>query len=876
MKRLRRRLRYWCRHGERHSLLQEEMEFHLETLTQQFIARGMPEDEARTAARRKFGNMTQTSAEARATWIARWASDLLQDLRYAFRGMRRQTGFTAFVVLIAGLGIGASATVYSVVNTLLLRPPPYRDPAQLVWIWNRGLQGAEWSLQSDHFLDLKARTKSFSDMAGWSNFYAIGDSKLTGTGEPERLTSVPVTQNFFTLLGVPLALGRGFTDAECHAPFYTPPATILSDALWKREFAADPHILGRKLIINDAPVIVVGVLPASFDFGSVLAPGNNIDLFLPLPLTDEFNRRGNTMAAIGRLHTGITAAAAQAEFTILGQQLEAQYPRRNGIEPVLNPLEQHVSGRVRPALLVLACAVGVVMLIVCANLSSLQLARMTSRRREMAVRTALGAARHRLLRQALTESVALSFCGALLGLVLAFAGTHALARLSAFRLPLLAGVRLDGAAVGFTLLAAFLTGILFGLLPALEAPSLTAQDELKDNPRTASGSRAHTWIRNALVVSEIAFACVLLVSAGLLIRSFLRVLDLNLGFQPDRAYAIRIDPSSQYKTKEQRGGYFDDVLNRIKSIPGISEAGLTDVLPFDGDRSWGVAGKGQVYPKGHFPEAFVRMVSEGYTQAAGIPLKAGRMLTARDNAGSDNVVVINESLARTLWPGQNAVGQAIGQDRGRQVVGVVGDVRHHALEEAGGGEMYIPIRQTFDYDAVELVVRTALPADTAAKAVHQALRPVDPNMPLRDFRALRDLVDHVSSPRRFLVWLLGGFASFALLLASLGIYALISHSVSQRVQEIGIRMALGATAGHLQRVILRQILMLTAAGLVLGMIASRLIATLIGSMLFGVTAGDPATFAGMTALMILVALLAGFIPARRATRVDPMVALRVA
>jgi predicted permease len=451
MKRLRRRLRYWRRHGERHSLLQEEMEFHLETLTQQFIARGMPEDEARTAARRKFGNMTQTSEEARATWIARWASDLLQDLRYAFRGMRRQTGFTAFVVLIAGLGIGASATVYSVVNTLLLRPLPYRDPAQLVWIWNRGLQGAEWSLQSDHFLDLKARTKSFSDMAGWSNFYAIGDSKLTGTGEPERLTSVPVTQNFFTLLGVPLALGRGFTDAECHAPFYTPPATILSDALWKREFAADPHILGRKLIINDAPVIVVGVLPASFDFGSVLAPGNNIDLFLPLPLTDELNRRGNTMAAIGRLHTGITAAAAQAEFTILGQQLEAQYPGRNGIEPVLNPLEQHVSGRVRPALLVLACAVGVVMLIVCANLSSLQLARMTSRRREMAVRTALGAGRHRLLRQALTESVALSFCGALLGLVLAFAGTHALAHLSAFRLPLLAGVRLDGAAACFTL-----------------------------------------------------------------------------------------------------------------------------------------------------------------------------------------------------------------------------------------------------------------------------------------------------------------------------------------------------------------------------------------------------------------------------------------
>jgi predicted permease len=376
------------------------------------------------------------------------------------------------------------------------------------------------------------------------------------------------------------------------------------------------------------------------------------------------------------------------------------------------------------------------MLIVCANLSSLQMARMTSRRREMAVRTALGAARHRLLRQALTESVALSFCGALLGLVLAFAGTRALAHLTAFRLPLLASVRLDGAALAFTLLATFLTGILFGLLPAIQTPALAAQDELKDNSRGAAGSRSHTWLRNALVISEVAFACVLLVGAGLLIRSFLRVLDTDLGFRPDRAYSIRVDPSAQYKTKEQRGGYFDGVLQRVKAIPGIAEAGLTDVLPFDGDRSWGVSGKGQVYPKGHMPEAFIRIVSEGYTEAAGIPLKAGHTFTARDNAVGANVVMINESLARTLWPGQNAVGQLMNQDGGRQVVGVVGDVRHFAAEETGGNEMYIPIRQTRDYDEVELVVRTALPEATAANAVRAALRPLDPNMPLRDFRAM--------------------------------------------------------------------------------------------------------------------------------------------
>jgi predicted permease len=578
---------------------------------------------------------------------------------------------------------------------------------------------------------------------------------------------------------------------------------------------------------------------------------------------------------VGRLKPGVTVESAQAEFKILGEQLEKAHSDRNTIAPVLTPLERHVSGRVRPALLVLACAVGVVMLIVCANLSNLQLARMASRQKEMAVRTALGAGRHRLLRQALTESVALSCVGAVLGLGLALAGTRAVAHLSAFRLPLLSSVRIDSSALGFTLLAAVLTGILFGLLPALQAPALAMHDALKDNSRGATGTRRHAWVRSALVVSEIGFACVLLVGAGLLIRSFLQVLDVNLGFQPDTAYAVRIDPNSQYKTLAQRGGYFDDILRRARAVRGVTEAGLTDVLPLGGDRSWQVGGMGQVYPPAHHPEAYFRVVSEGYLESVGIPLRAGRTFTARDSAGSDKVLVINESMARTLWPGQNAVGQVMTQDHGRRVIGIVGDVRHFALEEAGGGEVYLPIRQTFDYGEVDLVVRSALPVDAVANGVRAALRPVDPNMPLREFRALRQLVDQASSPRRFLVWLLGGFAGFALLLASLGIYALISYSVSQRVQEIGIRMALGASAASLQRGILRQTLMLTCLGLVLGLIASRVLASAIGSMLFGVTAGDPATYIGMGVLLIAVAVMAGYFPARRASRVDPMVALRV-
>ena len=868
----RRRLRYWLNQGERNRLLWEEMEFHIGSMVDELVAQGMPEADARAAARRKFGNMTQTSEEARSTWIARWMSDLAQDLRQAVRGMRRDAGFTAFTILIAGLGIGASCTVFSVVNAMLLRPLPFRDPGRLVWITN----GDEFTAtQTEHYSDLRELNRSFSDLAGWSAFYVPGNQQLTGAGEPERLTSVAVTGNLFALLGVEPAIGRGFTTEECQGKYRAPPAMLLSYSFWRRRFDADPNVVGRTLTLNNHPVTIVGVMPASFDFASVFAPGTPVDLFIPWPLNDKAKPTGNTMKIVGRLKPGASVQGAQAELTILGKQLESQHPERNPIVPWLVPLEQHVSGPVSPALFVLACAVGVVMLIVCANLSNLQLARLVTRQKEMAMRAALGAGRSRLLRQMLTESVALSCGGAVLGLVLAVAGTRALAHLQAFNLPLLESVRIDGSALLFTLVAAVGCGVLFGLLPAIRVTVLSLRESMQDAGRGSSGGKRHAWVRDGLVISEIAFACILLVGTGLLVRSFLRVLDVNLGFQPERAAALRIDPSFRISSAAQQNAFIDDVLRRTRSVPGILAAGITDVLPLRDDRSWAVLAVGQVYGKSHPPpEPFIRVVSDGYFAAAGIPLRLGREFTERDRASSERVVVVNETLARTLWPGQNPLGQRITTDGGRSVVGVVGDVRHEALEKAGGPEMYLPMRQTGDYAAMQLVVRTALPPDSLATALRTALRPVDPNLPVREFVTFQDLVDRAVSPRRFLVGLLAGFAAFALILASLGIYAVISFSVTQRVQEIGIRMALGASPGGLQSQIVLRTLGLAAFGLALGMAAARVLSSAIGSLLFGVTSGDPVTFAAMGALLMAVAGVAGYIPAWRASRIDPMAALR--
>jgi predicted permease len=797
-----------------------------------------------------------------------------QDLRYSFRTLRRDAGFAAFATVIAGLGIGASATVFSVLNALLLRPLPFADPERLVWVANHDTSGLSGqTTQVGYMLDLRERTQTLSALAGYFAFYGVGDNVMTGRGEPERVNGVKVSDNFFQILGVQPQLGRTFTAEECQ--WHGPKAVLLSHTLWSRRFASDPSIVGTSVTLNDEPHTIVGVLPESFDFASVFAPGSRFDLYFPFPLSPETNRYGNTMAMIGRLKRGVSPTQAQSEIRTLGAQASREHPERNSFEGYVTPLTGHVNGRMRPALWVLAGAVGVVMLIVCANLSNLLLARTASRQKEIAIRTALGASRRRLIGQMLTEGIVLSSSGAALGLLLAIGGTRALAHLDAMSVPLLPRAHVDPATLGFTLALALVTGIVFGLAPAFQTPEAMLHDALKDASRGSTGRR-RTWMRNALVVSEIAFACVLLVGAGLLLRSFIRVLDVNLGFRPTRAMTIRVDPDRSYSTRDQRTVYFDEVLRRVRAIPGVEGAGITDALPLGRNRTWGARAKGVTYERGKGPSAFPRIVSDGYLAAMGIPVIAGRDISERDTSSSEPVIVINQTMARALWPGQDPLGKIVlnACSPERHVISVVGDVRHLALEQTSGNEMYIPMRQCGDQPSADLVIRSTREEAQIAAAVRAALKPLAPNLAGNEFRTLQQLVDKSVSPRRFVMLMLGGFAIFALVLASLGIYALISYSVGQRTQEIGIRMALGASARDVQTRIVLQTLRMAAAGMAIGMIGAWLLTRSLTGLLFGISATDPATFVGMLAALAIVATFAGYVPARRASRIDPVVALR--
>ena len=800
---------------------------------------------------------------------------LMQDLRYTFRTLRRDAAFTTFVILIAGLGVGASSTVFSVVDTLLLRPLPFAEPDRLVWIANRDVSGlSDQTTQVGHMLDLRERTQSLSAIAGYFAFYGVGDNVLSGSGEPERLSGVPVSQNFFNVLGVQPYLGRVFNTEESR--WRGPKAVMLSHAFWQRRFASDPSIVGTAVTLNDEPHTIVGVLPASFDFASVFAPGSHFDLYFPFPLSEETSRWGNTMAMIGRLQPGASVASAQAEIRTLATQLTQEHPQRNSFQGNVKALAEHVSGRMRLAVWVLAGAVGVVMLIVCANLSNLLLARTASRQKEIAIRSSLGAGRRRLIAQMLTEGIVLSCTGAALGLLVAVGGTRALAQMEAVSVPLLSNVTTDLTTLGFTLAMAIVTGVVFGLAPVFQARSAELHENLKDAARGSTEGRRRTWVRNALVASEIAFACVLLVGAGLLIRSLIRVLDVDLGFEPARAATIRVDPDARYTTQEQRNAYLDEVLRRVKTIPGVEAAGTSDSLPLGFNRTWSPRAKGVTYERGRTPSAFVRIVSDGYPAAMGIPLRAGRDISERDTRASEPVIVINETMARALFPGQDPIGKVIlnACAEERRVIGVVGDVRHLALEQPSGNEMYIPARQCRDQASVDLVVRSRLEPASMASAVRRELKSLAPNLATNDFRTLQQLVDKSTSPRRFFVLLLGGFAVFALVLASLGIYGLISYSVNQRTQEIGIRMALGASRRQVQLGIIAQTLRLAVIGMTLGAAAAWALARGLAALLFEVTPEDPATFVVMLLVLGSVSLFAGYVPARRASRVDPMVALR--
>jgi predicted permease len=525
----------------------------------------------------------------------------------------------------------------------LIHSLPFRDPGRLVWIANTGSEGLSGATSRvANFNDFRKSNKSFEDMAAYMAFFGDGDDTLTGNGEPERLGSVAVSQNFFQVLGVRPLLGRLFDDEE--SKWHGRAAVLLSENLWERRFSSDPKIVGQKIILNDAPVTVIGVMPREFDFASIFAPSARIDLYKAFPLTKETDRWGNTLSIIGRLKPGVTLEGAQAEMNVVVSAIQKEHPERYSFGARLTALRDQVSGRLRRALMVLAIAVGVVMLIVCANLSNLLLARAAVRRKEIAVRTALGAGRWRLIQQMLTESVVLSFCGAALGLALAYLATRAFAAMPNLSIPLMRYISIDRTAMLFTLVTAMVTGVVFGIVPALQQSREGLNESLKDSSRGSSEGKG--WIRSLLVVSEVAMACVLLVGAGLLIRSFVRVLEVDMGFHADRAATLRVDPPSNLRGAEPVIGYFNEVLRRTREIPGVDSAGLTDALPLGKNRSWSVPAKGQTYPPGEFPDEFIRIISDGYFQAMRIPIRAGRDFTEHDRVGAPKVAIVNESMAR--------------------------------------------------------------------------------------------------------------------------------------------------------------------------------------------------------------------------------------
>jgi predicted permease len=804
---------------------------------------------------------------------------LARDIHYGVRSLRRDLSATLFIVAIAGIGIGASTTVFSIVRALVLRPLPFEQPERLVWIANGNSENlSAQTVQVNNLLELREKSRSYVDVAGFFPFYAPGDIRLTGAGEPERLTGVPVTQNFFPLLGVTPLAGRFFDDAESLSR--APQAVVLGHDFWLRRYNGDRGIVGRSIILDDVPVTVVGVLPASFDFAATFTPGRRVDVFVPFPLTAQTNRQGNTLALIGRLRSGVPLDAAQREATVFGSQIRTgniDGVSRNGFGPRLSTLREHVSGRFEPALVVLTFAVSFVMLLVCANLSNLLLVRASRRRRDMALRVALGAPRSHLIRQMMVESLLLCAGGAALGIGLAAVGTFAISRLQGTTIPLLNSVQLDTVALGFTVLVAVVTGLAFGLFPAVHASAFSPPSVLADGGRGSIGGRAGR-IRNAIVATEIALVCVLLTGAGLLARSLGRVLEVQPGFTTENVMAVRVDLSANRPTPAQRIAYFDEVVRAVGSIPGVQSLGLTDALPLGdnfGWRRWSAAATDKPQSDDQSIDPLVRMIDEGYLAAMKISVRSGRAFNTADNGTSEPVIIINETLARTMWPGQDAIGRFVRTSGvNRRVVGVVADVRYFGLDRDPDAEMYMPLRQPTDYQSIDLVVRGAISPIALVPSIRAELRRIAPNLPIGDFRTMEALVDQSVFARHFVVLLVGGFAAFGLLLASLGIYAVISYSVAQRTQEIGIRMALGATQGNVLRRILEQTGGLVLAGLVVGLPFSWMAARAIRGFLFDVGTSNPATFIGVLIVLGGVAALAGFLPARRAAKVDPAIALR--
>jgi putative ABC transport system permease protein len=868
--------------------VKDELRFHLEAKTDDLIRQGWDPKAAREEAERQFGDLGTVQRigqrigekTERRRRIGDYWTDLRQDVRYTFRTLSRDPGFAVVSILILALAIGANIAVFSVVNTLLLRPLPFPNSQELVWIAPPP-SGCGWSCatySADAYEEFRDQSRVYQDVTGYEAFTIADNFRLTGRGEPESATGIFVIGNFFQVLGVRPAMGRLFTADESRGR----DVALLANAYWRRQFNSDPAIVGKGIELNRTPVTVVGVLPASFDYGAVFSPGAKVDLFVPLNLDHE-RTWGNIVTLMGRLKTGVTVAQALDDANRVAPNIyfSVKYPETLGrykgsLVPV--PLKDYVIGKLRRSLIALWFAVGTILLIAGVNLSNLLMARAAARAKEFAVRGALGASRGRIVRQLLMESLVLSSVGAAFGLGLALMLIAGLAHQGSVALPLLSSLRIDSQALGWTVLIAVLTAMIFGLLPGLRMASGNLQAVLKDSSAGAGLGRKHERIRAALVISEIALACVLLVSAGLLLRSFLKVLDVDLGFQPDRAASIRVNYDDSAASDDARVAkrtvIFQQILARVNALPGIEAAGIADFLPLGPNREWDTPEpQGKTFAPGTLPDPLVYVVTPGFVRAMGIRLH-GRDFTWADGPHSEKVVLINASAARVYWPGEDAVGKIL--MRGKEedhVVGVVDDVHEENVESGAGSQIYYPTTQQGPDDA-QLVVRTSLPPAALAASVLHALRELNPNQPAAEFRPIRAIVDRAVSPRRFFMLLVAAFAGLGLILATLGIYGVISYSVTRQTPEIGIRMALGASTGRVQRQVLGSTLRLACAGLAVGTVLAFVVAKVIASLLFATSPWDLPTYLGMALALLLVAVVSGYIPARRASGINPMEALR--
>jgi putative ABC transport system permease protein len=802
---------------------------------------------------------------------------LFQDLRYAIRSQRKKPGLTVIAVFTLALGIGASTSIFTVVDSALLRGLPYKSSDQLYHLWESTPQ-KEYGKREFSYPDYQDYQKNtvFSGLAAYSG----GANILSGMGEPERVNSPVVSANFFSVLGVDPLIGRTFLEGEDKQN--GPRVTILTYGLWQRRFGGDPNIVGKNLTISGNSYTIVGVLPSTFQFAFRPA-----DLFLPYqPSQNQLTRRfmhGTNL--IGRLKTGVTEQQAQAELSTIAGRIEQEYKESHaGTRAQLVPLQQEVVGKVRPILFVLLAAVGFVLLIACANVASLLLTRALARQKEVAIRSALGASRLRVIQQLLTESILLSLVGGAAGLVVAYLGVPALvsvlpqSQLNA--MPFLKSLQIDSGILIFSVGLSFLTGLLFGLAPALQSSRFDLNEALKEGGRNATAGSGQR-LRSALVVSEIALAVVLLVGAGLMLKSLFNLLQVNVGFNTENLLTMTVvAPAAKYTESNKQIDFNDQFTERVRAIPGVVTAGTVDILPLNGGNTTRFVVDGDpVPPPGQETEANIRNVNDTYFQTLGIPLIAGRAFDQHDTADKPSVVIIGKSVADKVFAGRDPIGRKINYPsvagQSSLIVGVVGDVKITGLDEAIKPVVYYPFRQgpsTFG----TLVVRTNADPNTVIASVRTDIRNLEPEVAIFNVRSMERMISETpaSFMRRFPALLISIFAGVALLLASIGIYGVVSYSVSQQTHYIGVRIALGATPGNIVKMVLKQGLLLAVLGVGLGVLAALGLMQLLSALLFNVSTYDVRIFSLVSGLLFAVALLACYLPARRATRVDPLVALR--